>query len=235
MLYISSAPARVTVTLATVRGRSGANCAGGCSFSVTGNAHSGLSAAAASAGAKTNANIPISFFTTSPNVSCCATAIIYAYCQHIEGTSATLSSLLGRSLPRKNVEKYQDRSGNHEPSRVVTGVSHIPAKVPCPWRHRLNLTGDVHCPNCKQSRQNKTTHLGLHCLGWPSWHRIADNGASFDHFVGAEQQLPADREPERLRSPEIDGDFELGRLHHRQVGGLFALEDTADVEPELPR
>src|SRR5947209_3597188 len=143
MLYISSAPARVTVTLPTVRGRSGANRAGGCSLSLTGKAHSGLSAAAASVGAKTNANIPISFFTKSPHVSCCATAITYAYCHHIKGTSATLSSLLGRSLPRKNVEKYQNRKGNHEPLRLATGLSHIPANVPCPWPDRLNLAGDV--------------------------------------------------------------------------------------------
>src|SRR5262249_15381552 len=36
-------------------------------------------------------------------------------------------------------------------------------------------------------------------------------------------------EPERLRSLEIDHQIVLGRVLHRQVGGLLALEDAIDV------
>jgi hypothetical protein len=36
-------------------------------------------------------------------------------------------------------------------------------------------------------------------------------------------------EAERLRGLEIDDRVEFGGLHDRQVGGPFALEDSADV------
>ena len=40
-------------------------------------------------------------------------------------------------------------------------------------------------------------------------------------------------EAERLGGLEVDDQLELGRLHHRQVGGLFALENPADVDAGL--
>jgi len=52
---------------------------------------------------------------------------------------------------------------------------------------------------------------------------------SFDHLVGAGQDRLWDRKAERLRGLEIDHELELrGRLH-RQVAGLFSLEDAANV------
>ena len=37
-------------------------------------------------------------------------------------------------------------------------------------------------------------------------------------------------EAERLGGLEVDDQLELGRLHDRQVGGLRALENAADVD-----
>ena len=39
--------------------------------------------------------------------------------------------------------------------------------------------------------------------------------------------------PSALGSLEVDDQFELGRLHHRQVGGLFALENATDIDCKL--
>ena len=38
---------------------------------------------------------------------------------------------------------------------------------------------------------------------------------------------------ERLGRLEIDDEFKLGWLHDRQVGRLFALEDTAGIDTSL--
>src|SRR4051794_27956142 len=35
--------------------------------------------------------------------------------------------------------------------------------------------------------------------------------------------------PERLCGLQIDDQFEFGRLHNRQIGGPFALEDAANI------
>ena len=40
-------------------------------------------------------------------------------------------------------------------------------------------------------------------------------------------------EAERLGGLEIDDELELGRLHHRQVGRLLALENAADIDAGL--
>ena len=42
-----------------------------------------------------------------------------------------------------------------------------------------------------------------------------------------------DFEAERLRGLEVDDQFELGRLHDRQIGGLFAFENTAGIDASL--
>src|SRR5207237_1095628 len=52
---------------------------------------------------------------------------------------------------------------------------------------------------------------------------------SFDHLVGAQQDRGRDGEAERLGGLEIENRLERGRLLHRQVAGLGALENPRDT------
>src|SRR6202011_2346397 len=54
-----------------------------------------------------------------------------------------------------------------------------------------------------------------------------------DHLVGEREQIVRDFDAERLGSLEIDDQLELGQLHNRQIGGLFALEDSPGVDALL--
>src|SRR5271157_4596044 len=56
---------------------------------------------------------------------------------------------------------------------------------------------------------------------------------SLDHLVGKQLQLSWDVETKRLGRCHIDDELEFGRLHHRQVGGLGALEDAAGIDADL--
>jgi hypothetical protein len=55
----------------------------------------------------------------------------------------------------------------------------------------------------------------------------AGGRALLDHLVGAREQYPGHCQAKRLRSLEIDDQLELGRVLHRHVGRLLALEDAA--------
>src|SRR5262245_16235184 len=57
---------------------------------------------------------------------------------------------------------------------------------------------------------------------------------SFDHLVGAAEQHRRDCQAKRLSGPEIDDELELRRLLHREVGGLFALENAGSEQTSLP-
>jgi hypothetical protein len=59
----------------------------------------------------------------------------------------------------------------------------------------------------------------------------ADN--LFDHPVGTREHRWRNFEAERLGRLEIDDELKLGWLHDRQVGRLFALEDTAGIDTSL--
>ena len=47
----------------------------------------------------------------------------------------------------------------------------------------------------------------------------------FDHLVGAREQRRRHFEAERLGSPQIDHELELGCLDDRKVRGLLSLEN----------
>jgi hypothetical protein len=51
----------------------------------------------------------------------------------------------------------------------------------------------------------------------------------FDYLVGEQLHLAGNGQAERLGGLEVDDEFEIGGLHHRQVGGLRAFEDAAAI------
>jgi hypothetical protein len=55
----------------------------------------------------------------------------------------------------------------------------------------------------------------------------------FDHFVGAAEQGTQQVHGEQFRGLEIDDQLPLCGLLHRQVGGLFALENAPEWSPGL--
>jgi hypothetical protein len=59
--------------------------------------------------------------------------------------------------------------------------------------------------------------------------------ALFDHLVGEQLHLIGDGETECLSGLEVDDQFELHHLLHREIGGLLALEDTAGVDADLAK
>jgi hypothetical protein len=56
---------------------------------------------------------------------------------------------------------------------------------------------------------------------------------SFDHLVGELLEVQGHVETERLGGLEVDCQFELCRLHHRQIGRVGALENPADIDSGL--
>ena len=70
----------------------------------------------------------------------------------------------------------------------------------------------------------------------PAWHIDAVRGPStpsFDHLVGLGEHALRNIKPEQLRGPEIDHQLEVGRLHDRELGRLFALQDAAGIDTSL--
>jgi hypothetical protein len=52
----------------------------------------------------------------------------------------------------------------------------------------------------------------------------------FNHLVGASEQRRGDREANQFRCFEIDNKLEFGRLLHRQVRGIDALQNFVHVD-----
>jgi hypothetical protein len=57
--------------------------------------------------------------------------------------------------------------------------------------------------------------------------------ASFDDFVGADEDRLWHGEAERLGGLEIDNQLECGRLLDRQIGALGVLENLPGVDADL--
>src|SRR5262249_9610101 len=55
----------------------------------------------------------------------------------------------------------------------------------------------------------------------------------FNHLVGAAEERKWHRETERLRGLEVEDQFDLGELLHRQGGPILALENATDIDADL--
>jgi hypothetical protein len=60
------------------------------------------------------------------------------------------------------------------------------------------------------------------------------NSRPFDHLVGAGREGRRHFDAQRPRGVKIDHELEAGRLHHWQISGLFALENSAGIDGGLP-
>src|SRR5580704_2833251 len=67
---------------------------------------------------------------------------------------------------------------------------------------------------CRLTHRNKTASL-------------------FDHIVGDGEHPWRHLDAERSRRLQVDDELEFGRLQHRQVRGLGALEDAAGIDADL--
>src|SRR5262245_30647923 len=56
----------------------------------------------------------------------------------------------------------------------------------------------------------------------------------FDYFVRDREHARWNRQTERLGGLEVDHEFKLGRLRDRQIGGLLAFQNAADIDARLP-
>jgi len=54
------------------------------------------------------------------------------------------------------------------------------------------------------------------------------------HLVGSDQEARRYSEPERFRGFQVEDGLVFGRCLHRQVGRVFALEDTIDIAGLVP-
>src|SRR5215467_548621 len=101
---------------------------------------------------------------------------------------------------------------------------------------RKRLTKGVYGPLiCRSMRLHRRSP---HSICNRTWLVFAPNGESvrqlLDDFVGAGEQCWRNVDGERMGGRQIDDEIELGRLYHRQVGGLLAFQDTTGIDTNLP-
>src|SRR5262245_46586215 len=107
--------------------------------------------------------------------------------------------------------------------------------IPHPMQSLCTLRN--HCrqwPRNTRYQADATPYLAWTCTGWLA---PALPGAFhlLDHLVDAHQQRQRQLNAERLGSLEIDNQLELGRVLHRQIGRLAALENAINIERRSPK
>src|SRR5271166_4552521 len=78
---------------------------------------------------------------------------------------------------------------------------------------------------------------GRYSLLGPDLHRLDRTSLRLahllDHLVGDGEHPRGHLDAERARRLQVDDKLEFGRLQHRQIGGLDALEDAARVDADV--
>jgi hypothetical protein len=64
---------------------------------------------------------------------------------------------------------------------------------------------------------------------------MLDQRRSVDQFISHQLDRVGDLNAQRPCRFEVDDEFELGRLKHRQIGGFRAAEDATRVDAYLPK
>ena len=86
-------------------------------------------------------------------------------------------------------------------------------------------------PACLLYPQKRTLSATRYC---PLW---ANSGHDATHSITSSASASSAggiRDPERLCRLQVDDQLELGCLHHRKVGGLFAFENSTGIQAGLP-
>jgi len=68
-----------------------------------------------------------------------------------------------------------------------------------------------------------------------TYRRDVRGGGSFDHLVGTHEQRGRNHHAERFRGLEIDRQFDLSGLLHRQVTGFLAAKNSARIDAGLTK
>src|SRR5262245_16200632 len=107
--------------------------------------------------------------------------------------------------------------------RFKNGVATIPAKLASGWLARLYREG----VEPSGSLQKVSDHIPILLF----WICPGAREVSFDHLVGAGEQCRWNGNTDGPSGLNVQDQFELGRLHDREVGGFLAFQHTSGVDP----
>src|SRR5262249_46126122 len=79
-------------------------------------------------------------------------------------------------------------------------------------------------------KTDKRRHVGMSASCQKRAYAPQHTGSLFDHLVGEREQRGRNFDAQCLCGGEVDDQIEFSREFDRQVAGLFALEDPADVD-----